>query len=86
MKKGLYLIAILLAACTAEKESYTHSLSKGDGIANATISYSLEATGIGSTGALDMVEAATPIVESALESKDIWRNDEHIHKCAIKIY
>jgi hypothetical protein len=71
MKYSLYLIVLILAACSSEQESYTHSLTKGDGISAAEISYSLEATGLGTTGALDLIEAATPIVETSLEAKDI---------------
>ena len=71
MKYSLYLMVFILAACSTEQESYTHSFTKGGGISSADISYSLEATGVGTTGALDLMEAATPFVESALETKDI---------------
>lgn len=64
-------LALLIAACTAEKESYTHTLAQGEGIPSSVIYYWQEATGIGVTGALDLMESATHIVKTPLKNIDI---------------
>ncbi|MDB4161557.1 hypothetical protein N9772_04240 [Bacteroidia bacterium] len=71
MTKNIYLIALLIAACTAEQATYIHSLVPGGGISTAEITYLHEATGVGISGGLDLIESATPIVETTLEAKDI---------------
>lgn len=74
MTKYIYIAAILLAACTAEKEAYTHTIVVGGGINSGKINYIEEATGVGATGALDLMEAATPLLTTSLEAKDITIN------------
>lgn len=74
MRNYIYLAAILLAACTAEKEVYTHTIVKGGGVSTGEISYIEETTGVGATGALDLMETATPLLTTSLEEKDISIN------------
>ncbi len=71
MKNYVYLAALLFAACTAEKEAYTHTIVKGGGVSNGEINYITEATGVGVTGGLDLMEAATPLLTFNLVNKDI---------------
>ena len=78
MKNYIYLAALFVAACTTEKESYTHSLKTGGGISTAEVSYYQEVTGVGVTGGLDLMEAATPLVQTTLENSDISIN--HVEK------
>lgn len=71
MKGYIYAAVLLLAACSTEKESYTHTLIKGKGISSGVVSYIEEVTGVGTTGALDLLEAATPLLQTPLAAKDI---------------
>ncbi|MBT6236574.1 MAG: hypothetical protein HOI49_10865 [Bacteroidetes bacterium] len=71
MKKSLYLIALLLAACSSEQETFTHTLNHHTGLTTGTIFYIQEATGIGATGALDLMEASEPILMISLDSTSV---------------
>lgn len=71
MKVYIYSVVLLFAACAAEKEAYTHTLVQGKGLPSSVIYYWQETTGVGVTGALDLMEAATPIVQVSLENTDI---------------
>lgn len=72
MNNYIYAFALLLlAACSAEKESYVHSLLKGDGIGDAEVSYIQEVTGIGVTGGLDLMQSTDPLLQTPLDNKDI---------------